>query len=288
MSFAIAVDSTADLTPEEYAAWDITVVPLSIEIDGEVFVDQVDLTNREFYERMAASSSLPKTSQPTPLTFQHVFSSLNETKDSEGVVSLHIADVLSGTFQSALLGADQADGVVYAINSYNASAGLGLLTKLAKELRDQGVTLDEAVARIERARKEIRFIVAPDTLDNLLKGGRLAAEEAQQITALNIKPIFTFNEQGVLVAHGKARGMNGVIKSYVEEIVQMTEEQGPLQVRFCHTGNEEVIEKLKKALDEAQVDYEDAGTCQCGATVATHLGLGAVGIGVMPCQQCQQ
>ncbi len=285
MSFAIIVDSTADLTPEEYSNWDITLVPLSIEVDGNVYVDQVDLTNAEFYERMAASQSLPKTSQPTPLTFQQVFSSHTCREDIEGVLSLHIADVLSGTFQSALMGADQTDGKVCVINSYNASAGLGLLAKFAKELRDQEVTLDEALVRIERAIKTIHFVVAPDTLDNLLKGGRLAAEEAQQITALNIKPIFSFNEQGALVAHGKARGMNGVIKAYVEEVKQIAEEQGSLQIRFCHTGNESAVEKLKKALDEAQIEYEDAGTCQCGATVATHLGLGAVGMGIMPCQQ---
>ena len=285
MSFAITVDSTADLTSDEYASWDITVVPLSIEVDGEVFVDQVDLTNAEFYQRMQAAENLPKSSQPTPLMFEQTFTALNAPEDSEGVLSLHIADVLSGTYQSAVVGADQAKGEVRVINSYNASAGLGLLAKLAKELRDQGLSLDETVTRINQAIKEVRFIVAPDTLDNLLKGGRLAAEEAQQITALNIKPIFSFNEKGVLVAHGKARGMNGVIKAYVEEIQQMTEECGTLQVRFCHTGNEAAVEKLKKALDEAGVAYEDAGTCECGATVATHLGLGAVGIGVMPCQR---
>lgn len=284
MSFAIAVDSTADLTKDEYASWGITVVPLSIEVDGDVFVDQVDLTNAEFYERMQAAENLPKTSQPTPLMFEQTFTALNAPDDIEGVISLHIADVLSGTYQSAAIGGEQATGDVRVINSYNASAGLGLLVKLAKELRDQQVALDEAVARINEAITKVRFIVAPDTLDNLLKGGRLAAEEAQQITALNIKPIFSFNEKGVLVAHGKARGMNGVIKAYVEEIQQMTDEYGKLQVRFCHTGNEAAVEKLKKALDEAGLVYEDAGTCECGATVATHLGLGAIGIGIMPCQ----
>lgn len=284
MSFAIAVDSTADLTKDEYASWGITVVPLSIEVDGDIFVDQVDLTNTEFYERMQAAENLPKSAQPTPLKFEQTFTALNASDDIEGVISLHIADVLSGTYQSATIGGEQATGEVRVINSYNASAGLGLLVKLAKELRDQNVALDEAVARINQAITEVRFVVAPDTLDNLLKGGRLAAEEAQQITALNIKPIFSFNEKGVLVAHGKARGMNGVIKSYVEEVQQMTEENGKLQLRFCHTGNEAAVEKLKKALDEAGVIYEDAGTCECGATVATHLGLGAIGMGIMPCQ----
>lgn len=284
MSFAIAVDSTADLTPDEYSAWDITVVPLSIEVDGEIFVDQIDLTNAEFYERMDAAHDLPKTAQPTPLMFQKTFTALADGEDVEGVISLHIAEVLSGTVLSAATGAEQTDAIVHVINSYNASAGLGLLVKLAKELRDQGVTLDETVSCIKQAIKETRFIVAPDSLDNLLKGGRLAAEEAQQITALNIKPIFSFNEQGVLIAHGKARGMNGVIKAYVEEIKELTEQYGKLQIRFCHTGNMAAIEKLKKALAEAQIPYEDAGTCECGATVATHLGLGAVGIGIMPCR----
>jgi fatty acid-binding protein DegV len=76
--------------------------------------------------------------------------------------------------------------------------------------------------------------------------------------------------------------MNGVIKKYVEKLAQLTEESGIQHVRFCHSRNEKGVEKLKKALSEAGIEYIDEGTCLCGAIVATHLGVGALGFGALP------
>ena len=76
--------------------------------------------------------------------------------------------------------------------------------------------------------------------------------------------------------------MNGVIKKYVEKLKEITEEEGIQRVRFCHTRNEKGVEKFKRALEQAGIDYIDCGTCSCGATVSTHLGMGALGMGVIP------
>ena len=101
---------------------------------------------------------------------------------------------------------------------------------------------------------------------------------------LNIKPIFTFSETGVLVAFGKAKGMRGVIKRYVQNAQKRTEEQGKQRIRFCHVANEQGVEDLRSALNEAGVEYVDEGSSPCGATVATHLGLGALGISFAPAE----
>ena len=96
------------------------------------------------------------------------------------------------------------------------------------------------------------------------------------------KPMMSFDERGVLKAFDKAKGMNGVIKKYVEKLKEITEDEGIQRVRFCHTRNEKGVEKLKRALEQAGIDYIDCGTCSCGATVSTHLGMGALGMGVIP------
>lgn len=276
MSFAVVVDSTGDLLEQEYRDLDVVMVPLTIEIDGESFKDQVEVSSEEFYTRMAAAKGLPKTSQPSPLDFVKTFEDL-AAKGYEHIVSLHIAGVLSGTVESARLAAEQVDVDVRVIDSASASAGLGLAVKRAAALRDAGVDIDEAQRLIEQTCADASFFVACDTLENLLKGGRLSADQAKDASLLNIKPIFTFDERGVLKAFGKAKGMRGVVKSFVSQLQEETAEHGTQIVRFLHTGNESVVADLKESLAEAGVDYVDGGTCLCGATVGTHLGQGGLG-----------
>ncbi len=88
----------------------------------------------------------------------------------------------------------------------------------------------------------------------------------------------------MLVAFGKAKGMRGVIKQYVQNAQKRTEEQGKQRIRFCHVANEQGVEDLRSALNEAGVEYVDEGSSPCGATVATHLGLGALGISFAPAE----
>ncbi len=127
-------------------------------------------------------------------------------------------------------------------------------------LRDAEVSLDEAQAAIEELIPKTQFLVACDTLENLLKGGRLSADQVKNASLLNIKPIFTFNETGVLVAFDKAKGMRGVIKQYVQNAQKRTEEQGKQRIRFCHVANEQGVEDLRSALDGAGVEYVDEGS----------------------------
>ena len=160
--------------------------------------------------------------------------------------------------------------------------GQGLLALLACEMRDAGASAQECAQAIKDAAliPASSSRVARSTI--LLAGGRLSAEEVDAATLLDIKPMMSFDERGVLKAFDKAKGMNGVIKKYVEKLKEITEDEGIQRVRFCHTRNEKGVEKLKRALEQAGIDYIDCGTCSCGATVSTHLGMGALGMGVIP------
>lgn len=281
MSFAIAVDSTFDMSEGEYRELEVAMVPLSIRIGGEEWKDQREISSLEFYEHMSASESLPKTSQPSPHEFIVEFNRLL-SEGNDGVLSLHIAGVLSGTVESARLAATQVAGDVRVVDTLGTSAQAALVLKRACQLRDAGVSLANAQEEIEKFVPQTQFLVACETLENLLKGGRLSADRAKDASLLNIKPIFTFDERGVLVPFGKAKGMRGVVKQYVAHVQKRTQEQGKQAIRFCHVGNEPAVESLKRALADAGVDYSDEGSCPCGATIATHLGMGALGIGLSP------
>ncbi len=283
MGFAVVVDSTLDMSAEEYQALNITMVPLNILVGEDEFKDQVEISSEEFYERMGEATELPKTAQPAPFDFVQAYERLAQ-EGYEGIVSLHIAGVLSGTIESARAAADQVDIDVRVIDSACCTAQAALQVKQLCALRDAEVSLDEAQAAIEELIPKTQFLVACDTLENLLKGGRLSADQVKNASLLNIKSIFTFNETGVLVAFGKAKGMRGVIKQYVQNAQKRTEEQGKQRIRFCHVANEQGVEDLRSALDGAGVEYIDEGSSPCGATVATHLGLGALGIAFAPAE----
>lgn len=281
MSFAIVTDSIADMSAEECERYGVDVVQLTVEVGGESFKDQIDISSEEFYDKMLAAEDLPKSSQPSPAEFMDTYNRL-ASEGNEGVIAMHLAAPLSGTIESSRLAASQVEIPVTVMDSLNACSGEALLVMQASQMRDAGASLEETVAYLEKIRPYTRFFIACGTLDNLLKNGRLSPEEVDTATLLDIKPMMSFDENGVLRAIDKAKGMNGVIKKYVEKLQHLTEEEGVQRVRFCHSRNEKNVEKLKKAIAEAGIEYIDCGTCSCGATVSTHLGLKALGMGTMP------
>lgn len=283
MKFAIVVDSTCDFTQEEYENLNIHMIPLSVLVDGETFKDQTEISSEKFYERMATAENLPQSSQPTPYEFEQLFNSLSE-QGYDGVISMHIAGVLSGTIESARIAAKEVSIDVRVVDAMRAgaTASMALVVEQICKMRDEGATLDEAETKAKELFDKAEFLVAPETLENLLKGGRLSADQVKNASLLNIKPIFSFNEKGILMAYGKAKGMRGVIKTFVEEVEKRTTEQGTLRLRFCHSGNIKPIEDMKQALGDANIEYVDGGICPCGAIIATHLGPGALGVGILP------
>lgn len=281
MSFAIVTDSIADLSAEECAHYGIDVVQLTVEVGGESFKDRIDISSEEFYDKMIAADELPKSSQPSPAEFIETYERLL-AEGASGAIAIHLAAPLSGTIESSSLAASQVDIPVTVVDSLNACSGEALLAIQASLMREAGATLEATVEYLEQVRPFTRFFIACGTLENLLKNGRLSAEEVDTATLLDIKPMMSFDDQGVLRAIDKAKGMNGVIKKYVEKLQQLTEEEGIQRVRFCHSRNLKGVEKLKKALADAGVEYVDYGTCSTGATVSTHIGLKALGMGTMP------
>lgn len=284
MDFAIVVDSTCDFAPEELSELGVAMVPLTISVGGRDYRDQEEVSNEEFYRLMSESETLPQTSQPSPFSFVRAYRKLAD-EGYRNIMSIHLASPLSGTIGSVTSAAAESEACVRVIDSTGATASTALLVQYAVRLRDEGVPFEEACAAVEARKGDVGFAVACDTLENLLKGGRLTPDQANTASMLNIKPLFSFDENGVLYASGKAKGSRGVVKAYVEAIEKASAEQGRHYVRFCHVDNPSAVENVKRALAEAGVDYDDAGSASCGATVATHLGIGAFGVAYMPVGQ---
>lgn len=277
MSFAVVVDSTCDLSAQELGELNVTMIPLTIDVDGGSYLDQVEISSAEFYERMAASPALPRTACPKPFDFMELYKK-KAAEGYDGVLVLNIAETLSGTVGSARLAAKDVDIPVRVIDTCGATMQSALVLQKAIECRDAGMSLEDAAATAEAFIKDTVFFIACDTLENLLKGGRLAQEDATAATKLNVKPIFTFDELGRIKPFDKARGMNGARKSMVAALQQVQAKKGKLRIRFGHANAPKEAIKLKEAVIEAGIDFIDCGTCLCGATIGTHLGAGALGL----------
>ena len=285
MKIAVVTDSTCDWAFDTYAERNVEMVPLKIQVDGESFADQIEISTEEFYDRMIASDNLPTTSQPSPLDFARVFERL-AGQGYDGAVCLHIAAPLSGTPQSAQIAANDAPIDVRVLDTRCTTAELGLLVDRACELREQVESLDEMCDALVAFRDEERIVLVPEDLTNLVRGGRFPEEAAKQAGMLNIRMLLTLDEaEGKVVPVGKAKGSKGVVKEVSAYIQNYVAEHGPARLRVVHCRNAKLVEALLSALREAAVDFEVTSIDSCGATIATHLGMGAIGVAMAPARR---
>src|SRR2546421_10582252 len=176
-SVAIVTDSTADLPPALASSRSISVVPLTLHFAGRSLLDGVDITPSEFYRKLPNATTHPTTSQPSPGQFAEMYTSL--LADHDSVVSIHISEKLSGTYESARQGAEMTDAKrVHVIDSQVVSMSLGLLTLAASELVAQGAGAEAVVAKVNDMREHVQTYFSVATLEFLRRGGRIGRASA--------------------------------------------------------------------------------------------------------------
>jgi len=183
-SFAVVTDSTADLPDEWRDRYGIEVVPLKVLFGTETFRDRVDMTDEQFFARLAASSTLPKTSAPSPGEFAEVYQRL--AKDHDGCISIHIGEQLSATAEAARVGASSVEGFpVNVVDSQTVSMPIAFLCRVAAE----SPTLAHATEAVQRRVPKCRVLALLDTLRYIEMGGRVSRAQAMIGTMLDLKPL---------------------------------------------------------------------------------------------------
>lgn len=190
----IVTDSTADLSlsQEVIEKYDIHVLPLSISVNGQTYLDRVDLQPDEFIEEMIKSEELPKTSQPAMGTFVEMYDKLGE--DGSEVLSIHMTSGMSGTVATANSAASMTDTKVTVVDSQFITHALAYQVVEAAKMANEGRSLEEILKRVDEVRKNTRLYVVVDTLENLVKGGRIGKGKAFIGSLLNIKPIASLED----------------------------------------------------------------------------------------------
>ena len=275
MSVKIVVDSTADLLPEIESK--VHVVPLTIHFGEKEYVDGVDIDSRKFYELLVESDELPTTSQATPFVFAEAFE--KAAADGSDVVCITCASRLSGTYQSAVIAAEDFEGKVHVVDSQSIALGSAILIEYALELVDRGLGAEEITGKLLRKREKVRLLAMLDTLEYLKKGGRISATVAFAGGLLNIKPVITI-DCGEIKMLGKARGSRQANNLLVQEIRKAGGVDFTKPLLLGYTGLSDAL--LQKYITDSAALWE--GNCEnlrstvVGSVVGTHAGPGAVAV----------
>ena len=275
MNIRIIVDSTADLTAQIRSQVD--VVPLTIHFGEEEYIDGITIDSKTFYEKLIESDVLPTTSQATPFVFEEAFRRAVEAGDQ--VVCITCSSRLSGTYQSAVIAAEEFPGQVYVVDSQTIALGSAILTEYALSLVKAGMDAQTIVWKLMQKREKVRLLAMLDTLEYLKKGGRISAAVALAGGLLNIKPVVCI-ENGEIKMLGKARGSRQANNLLVQEIGKAGGVDFKKPVLLGYTGLSDSL--LKKYVQDSAALWE--GHMEnlpyevVGSVVGTHAGPGAVAV----------
>ena len=263
----IITDSTADFTAAEAAGLGIDIVHLRTRFGDEEYIDGVDITPHQFYEKLVESDVLPTTSQPSPAEFEAAFAS--------ALVAITISSALSGTYQSAVIAAETFGDRVRVVDSLSASIGEQVIVRRAAQLAAEGLSAAELAGRIEAERGDVCVLALLDTLEYLKRGGRISAAAAFAGGVLSIKPVVTLRD-GAVALVGKARGSKNGGNLLVEK--HGIDFSRPYLLGY--TGLSDAL-LTKYAADHAELwraHAEELPVTAIGSVIGTHGGPGAIAV----------
>lgn len=238
MSYRIIGDSCTDLTDELKKDEHIYIVPLTLDVDGELFVDDESFDQKAFLDAVAASPNCPKSSCPAPESFMNLF-------DCEGdVYVVTLSSNLSGSYNSAELAKrlyleEHEEKNILVIDSCSASVGQTIMVMKLKELLEQGKSFEEVSEAILKYRDEVQTKFVLESLETLRKNGRLSNLKAFLATALNIKPVMGSTPDGQIIKLEQSRGINKALKQMAEMIAADCFDAENRIVGIAHCNNYE-------------------------------------------------
>jgi DegV family protein with EDD domain len=278
MTVAIVTDSTADLPSQLTKTRSITVVPLTLNFENRSLLDGVDIRPSEFYRKLPNATTHPTTSQPSPGRFAETYAQL--LSDHSDVVSIHISEKLSGTYASAVQGADMTDPKrVHVVDSQLVSMSLGLLTLAASEMVAQGESAESVTQRVTAMREHVQTYFSVATLEFLRRGGRIGRASALLGSVLQVKPVLCIRD-GLVTPLERVRTFDRAL-SRVVELAREVDRGDGLCVCVGNADAEADAERVARGLEDIA---ETLLIHPLGPVVGAHAGPGVVGVGVYPAE----
>lgn len=277
----IMADSTCDLSAEVVERYNIGIAPLKINIGSDSYLDKIELTADEFFEKLPHLKQLPTTSMPSP----EAYIAIIDEAIAEGYkefLCICMSSGTSGSYQSAVLAKElfyeqhpDSDIKIYIVDSLSMSHGSGWLILKTAQLLEEGYTFEELIAFNESHKKRVKHFLCVDDLKNLIKSGRLSNAGAFVGGLLRVKPIMSMKQgKGAIVA--KVRGTNRALKYYVDEFIKRNQEELTNFIIIGYSSTIEIANQLKELIETKANFNGHIYIMQMGAVVGTHVGLGGV------------
>ena len=280
MKLAVITDSSAFLQAETLRKEDLFVLDIPVNIDGQEYVEGVNLTAQEFYEKMASATELPKTSQPSIAKLDEILSSLKD-RGYTHALGLFLSSGISGFYQNIQYMKDEYEGLTIAFpDTRITSAPLGYMVESVFKWTEQGDSFESILDKVTEQIENTSAFIMVDDLDHLVKGGRLSNGAAILGNLLSIKPILYFNDQGVIEVYEKVRTEKKATKRLVE-IVKEATANGNYQITVIHGNAPQKAADLRQLLIDGGV-ATDVSIATFGSVIGTHLGEGSIALGYTP------
>jgi DegV family protein with EDD domain len=272
---AVVLDSTADLPDPQDRHPNWRLVPLYVRFGDETFREYVDISAEEFYARLRSSSEAPKSSQPSPADFQAVFESLSAY---ENILCVVLSSKISGTYESARLAAESmGDGRVSVIDSQVTSGGTVILGDAIQRRLKRGTDMEEIKALVERFRRERGLLFTVDTLEYLIRGGRIGKAAGFAGQLLSVKPILAFDD-GEVAPLKRVRGRGKAIAEMERLFVDGSQDGPGLQIGVAHAEAQQDCEELARRVRAARPHASLDLVLTLGPVIGTHGGPGTLGL----------
>ena len=261
----IVTDSSITIEPQIVEDLEITIVPLSVMVDGVVYSD-ADLKEGEFLRLMQSSKNLPKTSQPPVGVFAEVFERLGEHADK--IISIHMSHALSGTVEAARQGATLSNVDVTVIDSSFTDQALKFQVVEAAKLAKAGADLEDILAKIEEVREKTELYIGVSTLENLVKGGRIGRVTGLLSSLLNIRLVMQM-KQHELQPIVKGRGVK-TFKKWVNDLAVSLKDKKVTEIGISYAGTAELANEMKQILQPCV--GKTISVLETGSIIQTHTG----------------
>jgi DegV family protein with EDD domain len=275
MAVRIIVDSACDIERTKAKELNLEILPIKTMFGTEEFLDGVNMSHEQFFEKLVESEKMPTTSQIPPFEYEEKFKEIKEAGDE--AVCITLSSKLSGCYQSANIAAEDYEDCITIVDSNNVSVGEQILTFLAVRLRDEGKSAKEIAAELDVQKGKIRLIALLDTLEYLKKGGRISAAAAMAGAVLSIKPVIAI-ENGEVVVLGKARGSKNGNNMLKEMIQKEGDVNFALPSALAYSGLSDAL--LRKYIADSKdmfgVSIEVPPITTIGSAIGTHIGPGAI------------
>lgn len=243
---AWVVDSSAYVNTLLQEHPDVYIIPLYIHFGQQQFVDGVDLTSEQLYERIRNGTENAKTSQPSAGEFAELYTKLS--KEYESIIAIHVSKSLSGTISSSQNGAQIAQVQVECIDSLSLSAGITGLVEKGLSLEERGLSFDEIASALRTEATKFRNYILIGNLTQLYKGGRLSSAQFYLGSLLKIKPIIQINNKGELQELDKVRSHKKAIQYLINKVIESVQSEGVELVYIMHANAIEQAIALKSDL----------------------------------------